>query len=204
MLVLGVCIYLSSYYDIHSFIYLYVYSTTYITIVFQIPSSGPRTPPESSTEEEEEEEEEEDEIGESDIFGSSSSSDYEEERRRKQKVSARKRGRSRRWSSSNISEVMDTKFDETQNDSTLITPSLSPLAQPVEEKEVKKEAIYSKRIPKAEETILGEFLKEGPDKEDVLMMRLALSRLKREGADLVTDVPWAYYPPDILYMYIFT
>ena len=38
----------------------------------------------------------------------------------------------------------------------------------------------------------------GPDKEEVEMFKLALKRLKGEKDDLVNDVPWAYYPSDIL------
>ena len=49
--------------------------------------------------------------------------------------------------------------------------------------------------------ILYQF-RHGLDKEDVEMFKLALKRLKEENDELVSDVPWAYYPSDILFVMI--
>ena len=55
------------------------------------------------------------------------------------------------------------------------------------------------RSADAEDKILHQFRHGyGPDKEDVEMFKLAIKRLKEEKDDLVSDVPWAYYPSDIL------
>ena len=34
------------------------------------------------------------------------------------------------------------------------------------------------------------------------MFKLALKKLKEENDELVSDVPWAYYPSDILFVMI--
>ena len=53
-----------------------------------------------------------------------------------------------------------------------------------------------------EDKILHQFSRAyGPDTEDVEMLKLALKRLKEEKDELVNDVPWAYYPSDILLCY---
>lgn len=142
--------------------------------------SGPRTPSETS-----EDESEHSQFNE--IFGSSSSSsNFEDEIVRIRIPRTKKSGTTK----SQVARV-----------STEATP---PPTHPVlEEPEVKEEDIvkvveYRKRIPKQEEDIVSAFLKFGPDKEDVIMMKLALTRLKIEGVEFVQDVPWSHYPSDIL------
>ena len=52
---------------------------------------------------------------------------------------------------------------------------------------------------KEENEILHQFSHgDGPDREDVKMLQLALMRLKQDGDELVQDVHWAHYPSDIL------
>ena len=59
--------------------------------------------------------------------------------------------------------------------------------------------MFPARSAMEEDKILNEFHHTyGPSKEDVEMFRLALKRLKEEKDELATDVPWAYYPSDIL------
>ena len=59
------------------------------------------------------------------------------------------------------------------------------------------------RSAEEEPKILDQFYHGyGPEKEDVEMFKLALKRMKQEKGELVTDVPWAYYPADILFIMI--
>ena len=58
---------------------------------------------------------------------------------------------------------------------------------------------FPARSSEEEEKLVHQFRTGyGPDKEEVEMFKLALKRLKREKDELVSDVPWAYYPSDIL------
>lgn len=58
---------------------------------------------------------------------------------------------------------------------------------------------FPSRSLEEDEKILYEFQHGyGPDTEDVDMFKLALSKLKGEKDELVNDVPWAFYPSDIL------
>ena len=50
-----------------------------------------------------------------------------------------------------------------------------------------------------EKEILDKFRHgDGPDDEDIKMLKLALQRLHEEEDELVKNVHWAYYPSDIL------
>ena len=53
---------------------------------------------------------------------------------------------------------------------------------------------FSKRSSNEEEKILSSLLVNGPDKEDIQMMRLAFIRLREEGEPLAKRTHWAYYP----------
>ena len=53
---------------------------------------------------------------------------------------------------------------------------------------------FSKRSSSEEEKILSSLLVNGPDKEDIQMMRLAFIRLREEGEPLAKRTHWAYYP----------
>ena len=57
--------------------------------------------------------------------------------------------------------------------------------------------IFKARLDEEEEEVLHQFW-YGLDKEDVEMFKLALKKMKQEKDELVSDVPWAYYPSDIL------
>ena len=39
---------------------------------------------------------------------------------------------------------------------------------------------------------------DGPDEEDVEMLKLAFKKLKEEKDEVVDGISWAYYPSDIL------
>jgi len=62
---------------------------------------------------------------------------------------------------------------------------------------------FPTRSAAEEDKILQQFSQDyGLDMEDIEMFKLALKRLKEEEKDeLVSDVPWAYYPLDILLCY---
>ena len=53
---------------------------------------------------------------------------------------------------------------------------------------------FSKRSSNEEQQILSSLLLNGPDKEDIQMMRLALIRMRQEGNLLAKRTHWAYYP----------
>ena len=58
---------------------------------------------------------------------------------------------------------------------------------------------FPKRSTEEEELNLRTYLEEyGPDQEEVKMFKLALRRMKEAEDDLVGDVPWSFYPSDIL------
>ena len=58
---------------------------------------------------------------------------------------------------------------------------------------------FKKRPIKNEDEVLGSFLEQGLDKEDVLMMKLAFVKLRDGDDEMVEGMHWAYYPHDILY-----
>ena len=58
--------------------------------------------------------------------------------------------------------------------------------------------VGKKRSAREEETLLRSAHEKGWDREDIQMMRLAFSKLKSQGDELVRGVSWAYYPHDIL------
>ena len=171
---------------------------------------GPQTPPtllESTSEES---------ANESDIFGStisssSSSSDFEEEL----KKTRSKRKTNRRLSSRSDVAITDggvggadTPSQDVVANSVPSTtptfPSPPPLPPALLKKEepVKREVKYSKRTATDDKRLLEQFLHSGLDKEEILMMRLAFLRLRDEEPDIISGVPWAYYPPDILLLLI--
>ena len=140
--------------------------------------SGPHTPSETS-----EDESEQSQLNE--IFGSSSSSsNFEDE------IVRIRTSRTRKPST--------TKPRTTQVSKEATHLVLEEPEPAVKEEDIVKVVEYRKRIPKQEEDIVSAFLKFGPDKEDVIMMKLALTRLKIEGVEFVQDVPWSHYPSDIL------
>jgi len=58
---------------------------------------------------------------------------------------------------------------------------------------------FPKRSTEEEELNLRTYLEEyGPDQEEVEMFKLALKKMKEAGDELVGDVPWSFYPSDIL------
>lgn len=158
-------------------VYLFVYTQEIV--------SGPRTPSETS-----EDESEQSQFNE--IFGSSSSSsNFEDEIARIRMTRTRKSS--------------TTKPRATQASKEATQPVLEEPEPVVKEEDIVKVVEYRKRIPKQEEDIVSAFLMFGPDKEDVIMMKLALTKLKIEGVELVQDVPWSHYPSDILeYIYYCT
>ena len=44
----------------------------------------------------------------------------------------------------------------------------------------------------------GIFSGDGPDEEDLEMLKLAFKKLKEEKDEVVDGISWAYYPSDIL------
>ena len=44
----------------------------------------------------------------------------------------------------------------------------------------------------------GIFSGDGPDEEDLEMLKLAFKKLKEEKNEVVDGISWAYYPSDIL------
>jgi hypothetical protein len=58
---------------------------------------------------------------------------------------------------------------------------------------------FKRRAAGLELGILGGFLEEGLDKEDVQMFKQALSRLRGEEDPLTQDLAWAHYPHNILW-----
>ena len=82
------------------------------------------------------------------------------------------------------------------------TPPSSPLPPKEEEVKVPK---YRKRTATADTELIGRFLCDSFDTEDVLMMRLAYLRLRGAESELINDIPWAHYPSNILLLlYIVT
>lgn len=73
-------------------------------------------------------------------------------------------------------------------------PSLhhSPIRSP-------RKAMFKPRLPGEEEELVDSFHRTPPDKEDLVLLRLALGRLREEGEELVEGVNWAYHPHDILF-----
>lgn len=61
-------------------------------------------------------------------------------------------------------------------------------------------AVFKKRSPDEEESIVLDIYKRGLDWEEVQMFRLALSDLKHDEECLVADVRWSHYPHDILFI----
>ena len=75
-------------------------------------------------------------------------------------------------------------------------PTLTP---PLPTKEEPKRPMFKPRGEGEEERLVRETVKEDSlDKEDIAMLRLALRRLREEGAGLVGGVNWAHHPHDIL------
>lgn len=62
-------------------------------------------------------------------------------------------------------------------------------------------AVFKRRSPDEEQSVASDIFKRGLDWEEVQMFRLALSELKNENEDIVTDVHWSHYPHDILLTY---
>ena len=61
---------------------------------------------------------------------------------------------------------------------------------------------FPARSAAEEDKMLHQFSRDySPDMEDVEMFKLALKRPKEEKDELVSDVPWAYYPSHILLYY---
>lgn len=144
--------------------------------------SGPHTPSETS-----DDESEQSQLNE--IFGSSSSSsNFEDEIVRIRTSRTRKPSKTKPRATQVSKEV-------TPPPAHLVLEEPEPA---MKEEDIVKVVEYRKRIPKQEEDIISAFLKFGPDKEDVIMMKLALTRLKIEGVEFVQDVPWSHYPSDIL------
>ena len=81
-----------------------------------------------------------------------------------------------------------------------LTPPPEPLAPPTQAppKEEPKRPMFKPRGEREEERSVREAREEPMDKEDIAMLRLALGRLREEGAGLVGGVNWAYHPNDIL------
>ena len=81
-----------------------------------------------------------------------------------------------------------------------LTPPPEPLAPPTQTppKEEPKRPKFKPRGEREDERSVREAREEPLDKEDIAMLRLALGRLREEGAGLVGGVNWAYHPNDIL------
>ena len=65
-----------------------------------------------------------------------------------------------------------------------------------------KRPMFKARCPEDEEKLACGLLGDPPDREDIVMLRLALGRMKGEGEELVGGVSWAYHPHDILSLVI--
>lgn len=95
------------------------------------------------------------------------------------------------------------KTPEAQSDTDYVVVEINE-----EDEKLKKEELltaqarqhtFPARSSEEEDKLVNQFRHGyGPDKEEVEMFKLALKRLKGEKDDLVSDVPWAYYPSDIL------
>jgi histone-lysine N-methyltransferase SETD1 len=77
-----------------------------------------------------------------------------------------------------------------------LTPPPEPLAPPTQTppKEEPKRPKFKPRGEREDERSVREARVEPLDKEDIAMLRLALGRLREEGAGLVGGVNWAYHP----------
>ena len=92
---------------------------------------------------------------------------------------------------------------ETQNDNDEEDVEIDEEAEKLKKEELltaqARQHSFPARSADAEDEILHQFRHGcGPDKEDVEMFKLALMRLKKGKDELVSGVPWAYYPSDIL------
>ena len=77
----------------------------------------------------------------------------------------------------------------------ILAPRRSP-SPPV--KEPPKKVMFKSRGGCDEERLVREVWAEPPDREDIVMLRLALGRLRAEKAELVGGVSWSHHPHDIL------
>lgn len=149
---------------------------------------------------------------ESDIFGSvttidstSSDSDFENKlknltkRRTHRKLSSKTDTHIDQEPPSPLEDGVGIEEDqEITEDNGLVEES-----KEVQEEEVKV-AKYRKRTLSADEELLEQFLYSGLDREDLLMIRLAFLRMKADDSDIIMDISWSYYPPDILQYTIYT
>lgn len=74
----------------------------------------------------------------------------------------------------------------------LSPPSTLPIPEPP------KKPSFKPRSIEDEEHLVRDLKKNAPDKEDIIMLRLALGQLKNKEAELVGGVNWSYHPHDIL------
>lgn len=127
-----------------------------------------------------------------DIFGtsSSSSSDFENDiaSLKQPKVPPKQRLNTKKSSNKVKQEIVISP--PTTQTPPIATPLSPPLIEQVKERIIE----YKKRPLSEEESIIRVFINEGLDTEDVDMLRLAYSRLIDEDSELISDVPWAYYP----------
>ena len=79
---------------------------------------------------------------------------------------------------------------------------LSPKHLPPPPAEPVKRPVFKARCLANEEWLARGLRDDPPDREDIVMLRLALGRLRGEGEELVGRVGWAYHPHDI-HSYIF-
>ena len=169
--------------------------------------AGPCTPPEEDSEIEAvfggTSEEEESEEYEEDKEAAKKEEDEEEEWSLNLELSKDNKRRKRRVSSTSTSggEKLTQRIapeEETHkeaiNHRVMETISEKPVVQlpPPQEKKYQ----FKKRSAMAEEGIFRSVL-EGLDKEDVRMMRQALTELKNSSDEVVADVIWSHYPSNI-------
>lgn len=76
--------------------------------------------------------------------------------------------------------------------STAVEPPPPAPVEPV------KRPMFKARCLEEEEKLARGLLGDPPDREDIVMLRLALGRMKGEGEELVGGVSWSYHPHDIL------
>ena len=167
--------------------------------------AGPCTPPEDDsddieavfgiTEEEEEESDEYEEVvkkeeEEEEEWSLNLELSKDTKQRRKRRVSST----STPGDKHALRIIEEETHKEAINHRVMESISEKPVVQPPPPQEKKHQ--FKKRSLMAEEEIFRSIL-EGLDKEDVRMMRQALTELKNSRDEAVADIIWSHYPSDI-------
>ena len=91
-----------------------------------------------------------------------------------------------------------TNLPHPPSTSEMAPPTSTPPKSPPRIKDQPRKPLFKPRGECEDGSLVRGVWAESPDKEDVVMLRLALGRLIDEGAELVGGVNWAYHPHNIL------